>query len=379
MKKTISIILVFALLILSSVYVNAEQDIKNITIVSGIGIDYDKETDSYILTVEIFDVNESVGEASAQGNMTKVMQYRGKTISSAVEKMSIELGKTVVYSQKKAIVLGKSVFQKGFMNVVDFFVRDYKTRSGVLVAVAKDGTAEEMIRVNEGGSAFPSEEIETLLESGKNNGFTTEMDMAQLTNMYTDKCTSEYIPLLSKKTEGKDEYTCLSGFAVVNNERYVGDLDLTEGRSLLFVNDKFESGTLNIENEQLGLLTFKIVESKTDVKTYIRNGKPVFFVKIRVTADLVEQQEAPEKRFDKDHVEKVTKIVSEYMKNDIDKTISKCLTEYNSDVFGFGRRVYVIYPDYFKAHEKYFPGNIDGNSVKVDVHFNLRRIGQGNS
>ena len=380
MKKIISIVLIFSLLIMSSIYVTSEQQIKNIVVVSGIGIDYDKKTDSYILTVEVLNINQITGENSEPGNLTKTMQYKGKTVSSAAEKMAIELGKTVVYSQKKAIILGKSVFEKGYMNVVDFFIRDYKTRSGVLAAVAKDCTAEEIIKVNEGKAPFPSQELQIILKSGKDNGYTTEMDMAQLTNMYLDKCSAAYIPTLSIKTQGEDKYTYLTGFAVINNDNYVGDLNLTEGRGLLFVNDKFDRGTISIENEQLGILTFKIVQSTTDVSAYIskETKEPKFDIKVKLTADLVEQEDANKLGFTKERVKKLEEVGSLSVKNTINKTISKCLTEYESDVFSLGRRIYIKYPKYFKEHEDYFPGKISPENVNVEVDFNLRRVGQGN-
>ncbi len=355
----------------------AAYDVKNTTVVQGVGIDYDEKKREYTLTVEVFDVSQSAGaDEVSGGNLTKVITVKGGNVSEAMEKLTLEIGKTIIYSQKRLVVISRDALMQGVTGVIDFFVRDYKTRASVLIATTVDSTAAEIIGANEGDVSFPARELQELLESGKINGYTTEVDFATLSELMKDEYTSAYLPVLEVHKSDDDTYAALSGFLVLKDEKPAGVLSLEEGRGLLFATDKIHSGTVNIDNENLGLTSLKIVSGNTRVGVSA-DKEPHFVVNIECVMDIMEIRAEKDVAFNEKNIDEIEKDAEKYVYNTTAETVKKCLDDLNCDVFGFGRRMWILYPSYFENKDESQKKTFDSNSVDIRVDVRIRRVGQG--
>lgn len=355
----------------------AAYDVKNTTVIQGVGIDYDEETKKYTLTVEIFDVSQSSGaDEVGNGNLTKIITVTGDNVSSAMEKLTLEIGKTLIYSQKRLVVIGKDALMQGVTGVMDFFVRDYKTRSNVLLAAAMESSAAEVISANEGNVSFPARELQELLESGKVNGYTKKVNFATLTELMKDKYTAAYLPVLEVHGSGKDVYAALSGFVVIHDEKPAGVLSLEEVRGFLFLTDSVFGGTLNVDNENLGFSSLKIVKNDTRVSV-TADKEPHILVNIDCVMDIMEVRAEKGVVISEDNADEILKSAEKYIKKITDQTLEKCLNDYNCDIFGFGKRMWISNPSYCKSLDNPDENIIDFDSVETKVNVKIRRVGQG--
>lgn len=378
----LAVILIFASF---SGCIHTEQDIKNITVVQGIGIDYDSELEEYNLAVQIFDIAQSSGMGESEsGNLTKVLNVKGDTVSSALNKITLEIGKSMVFSHNKVIVLSEEAVNSGINSVMDFFLREYRNRSNVSVVIASDCTAAEIIEADQGDVSFPARELETLLESGRINGYTTDITISDLAEMEEDDCSATIIPTVKLRTENGSQYTTLSGMGIVKDEKLVGKLTLDEARGVLFVNDEIEGGTFNVKDKNLGLSTLKIVKSKTRIDIALNenadkkeNRNMHFTVEVKCVADVIEISEKTGKTISEDDSNRLEKSAEERLESIIESALVACLNEYNSDVFGLTRRVWIFYPEFYRENLKLFKTNPDCENVDVKVKVDIRRTGQG--
>ncbi len=354
-----------------------EQDIKNITVVQGIGIDYDEATDEYKLAVEIFDIAQSSGMGESEsGNLTKILKVNGDSISSALGKVTLEIGKSIVFSHNKVIVLSEEAVNTGLNSVMDFFLREYRNRANVSVVVSSDCTAAEVIEAKQGNVSFPARELETLLESGRINGYVTDVTVSDLAETEEDNSTATLIPLVKVRKEEKTEYTALDGFAVIKDQKVAGKLSLQDARGVLFMNDEIEGGTFNVEDDELGLSTLKIVESETRVDTKAEN-EAEFIVRIKCITDVNEISEKNGRTLSEEDSKKLELKASEHIEELVKNTLTTCLDEYNADVFGLTRRVWIFYPNFYRENKKTFKTKPDANDVEVIADVEIRRTGQG--
>ncbi len=376
-KRTVSLFIVIVLLVSFSGCIYMEQDIKNITVVQGIGVDYDKTTKEYKLAVEIFDIAQSSGMGESEsGNLTKVLKVSGDTVSSALNKVTLEIGKSIVFSHNKVIVLSEEAINTGINSVMDFFLREYRNRSNVSVVVASDCSASDVIEADQGNVSFPARELETLLESGRINGYTTDITVSDLAEMEEDDCSATIIPTVKVRKEGKSKYTTLDGFAVIKDQKLVGKLSLADARGVLFMNDEVEGGTFNVEDEVLGLSTLKIVQSNTSVETEVDN-EARFIVDIKCVTDVIEISKKTGTTLSEKDSKRLERSASEHLEDIIKSTLTTCLDEYNSDVFGLTRRVWIFYPGFYRANEDSFKTKPNSKDVTVNVEVEIRRTGQG--
>lgn len=357
--------------------VRMEQDIKNITVVQGIGIDYDENSSEYNLAVEIFDIAQSSGMGESEsGNLTKVLKVSGDTVSSALNKVTLEIGKSIVFSHNKVIVLSEAAVNTGINSVMDFFLREYRNRSNVSVVVASECRASDVIEADQGDVSFPARELETLLEAGKINGYTTDITVSDLAEMEEDDCSATLIPTVKLREEDKARYTVLDGFAIVKDERMAGKLTLDESRGVLFVIDKIDGGTLNVEDGSLGLSTLKIVRSNTSIDTKADDSVK-FVVDIKCVADVIEISKKTGTTLSEEDSKRLKRNAEKHIEDIIENALTTCLDECNSDVFGLTRRVWLFYPSFYRENEEYFKTKPSAKDVKVNVEVEIRRTGQG--
>lgn len=379
LTKFLIVMLFFILIFSFNGFLYAEYDIKNTTVIQGIGIDYDTEKEEYVLTAEIFDISMSAGTGESEsGNLTKVLKVRGDSVASAMEKLTLEVGKSLVYSQKRVVIIGKEALYQGISNTTDFFLRDYKTRSNVLIASTKDCKAEDIIKSKEGNASFPARELQTLLESGDINGYTQKVDFATVTNMVKDDFSATCLPVLNIRKDEKEEYAYIDGFAVLEKEKPTFFLSLEEVRSMLFVNDLVKGGTMNVDNKKIGLATLRIVDSNSSVKVRVED-EPEFFVKVHCVADIIEVQSHNDISVNEKDSKKIAENAENKIYKGIRHTLEKCLDENNCDVFKFGRRVWIFYPSYCKGRVDEVKKSIGADNVTVEVEVEIRRTGQGNA
>ena len=373
----ISVVLILITLLSFKGFPYAAYDVKNTTVIQGVGIDYD-EKEGFILTVEIFDASQSSGvDEVSSGNLTKVITVKGEDISSAMDELTLKIGKTLIYSQKRVVVISKDALPQGVTNVMDFFVRDYKTRSSVLVAATVNCTAADVMSANEGNVSFPARELQELLKSGKINGYTTEVDFATLTELTKDKYTSAYLPVFDIQNSGKDTFAALSGFLVLSDEKPKGVLSLEEGRGFLFLCDAVSSGTVSIKNENLGFSSLRIVSNDTRVGVSA-DAEPHFVVNIDCTMDIMEMKTENDIFIDEGNSGIIAKNAEEYIEKITRDTLKKCLDDWNCDIFGFGRRLWILYPSYCRRTLDTKEKAITSDLVDVNAHVFIRRVGQGN-
>lgn len=376
--KRVSILFCLAIIITSfSGCIYMEQDIKNITVVQGIGIDYDKENKEYKLAVEIFDIAQSSGMGESEsGNLTKVLKVSGDTVSSALNKVTLEIGKSIVFSHNKVIVLSEDAINTGINSVMDFFLREYRNRSNVSVVVASGCTAADVIEADQGNVSFPARELETLLESGRINGYTTDITVSDLAEMEEDDSTATLIPTVKIRKEDKSKYTTLDGFAIVKDQKMAGKLSLEDARGVLFVNDEVEGGILNVEDDSLGLSTLKIVQSNTSIETEVAETAK-FVIDVKCVTDVVEISKKTGTTLSEKDSKRLEENAAKHIEEIIKNTLTMCLDEYNADVFGLTRRVWIFYPSFYRKNEDSFKTKPNSNDVEVNVEVEIRRTGQG--
>ena len=149
------------------------REIRDRLIVQGIGVD--RDGDGYRLTLQAFNTAVAGGQDNGMsGNVTKVYETSGATIADAMRNITLTAGRRPLYSHNWIIVFGEDVAREGLNETLDFFVRDYATRSTVDLAIAR-GKAADIIKSPFNGSSIPAREIQMALKMGTVNAKTLQL------------------------------------------------------------------------------------------------------------------------------------------------------------------------------------------------------------
>lgn len=164
------------------------------------------------------------------------------------------------------------------------------------------------------------------------------------------------------------------GLAVFKNDKYCGDLTVSETISHLLINNKLNSCVVSIDNplKENSKMEIQISpEQKSKISTKIENGNLKINVKLNLVADII----SLDKETDYENnivLEKISEATNSYFKQELNNYFNKISKEYNVDIDKFCLSSLKYFPtekDFndFNWNEKYknaeFTSNIDVNVV----------------
>lgn len=269
-KVMISAVLIAAVLsgCMNSVNLN---DLKDIVVVEGTAIDI--KDDKLNLIVQTLNTGSSSGSEMPQGNMTVNTEDSGETIVDAIAAMSKNLSKNLFFGQNKIIIFGKEATQSDFDKKLDYFLRSSNSRPDVTVCMSET-TAKDIIESKENDAHIPSENIVYLLQNGQDAGVSAYVSTNNVLNLYADKTSDIYLPVV-KKEEDRDSVQT-AGIGLFDNERLVHITDDEETMGFLFISGKIKNCSIEFENGELGLVSVEISSPKTKNHVEIIDGKIIF-------------------------------------------------------------------------------------------------------
>lgn len=162
MKK---IILLIIILLCSGCY--DYQEINNMAIINGIGVDYQNE--EYILTLEILNIQEKKESTETQ-EKSYALTARGKTINEAMNNVESIVTKKASFSHLEIILISEDLAKKGITDICDYFLRNNFITNNLYLVLAKNKSPEEILKNKSQSEKINTVAIVELLES-KNSTF----------------------------------------------------------------------------------------------------------------------------------------------------------------------------------------------------------------
>lgn len=257
-------------------------NLKDIIIVEGIGIDND-EQNGVEITIQMLNVAKSASNGEApSGNMTENISNKGKSIIDSMSFMTKKLSKDLFFGQTKIVVLGKSIAEGGIDDHLDYFLRSTDTRSDVALCMSDD-KASKLLESKENDSRVPCENILYLLQNSEAAGVSAYITTGQVLNLYTDKTSDIYIPVL--KGDKNDKGVTANGIAVFNNDKMTAVLDDEETNGFLLISGKAKGFSMEFEDEKLGKVGVEFFNIKAKNSACVENSQIVF--KSRIYAKMI--------------------------------------------------------------------------------------------
>ena len=352
-----------------------KKDIRNRLVIQGIGIDIE-EDGKYSVTIQAIDTNAQAATSSdgASQPPLKAYQVKGDTIYTAIKSVTETEGKIPLYSQNRIIILGKSITEENMADVIDFFVRDVENSSSVYVAAAEK-TAGEILNAKNGEEYISARSIETGISSYEYDARIFNMQLYDLINRYNSSTKDFAMPLLSLKEKENEKSVEISGTALFNSTKYREKISKDQTVFLNILYDKVNNTALSYDYENDKKVSLNIVNSKTERRVAIQNGKPVFKIKVKMQADISEISGGVSSRVQSRDIEKIKTAGENYIEKETKKLLNSLYNEYNSDSVGFARLIYICQQEFFKMNEKNLDFVLQNSIYEVEVDLKIRRIG----
>ena len=118
------------------------RGLDEMTIVSGIALDKDKETGNYLLSFEFVDLSGSVKE---NGPESKIIESEGKTIFEAVRNAKKKLRNKLYFGHAQMLIINQDIAkEEDIGSIMDWFMRDGEVRETINMAISREQTAQDI-------------------------------------------------------------------------------------------------------------------------------------------------------------------------------------------------------------------------------------------
>ncbi|GGD76530.1 Ger(x)C family spore germination protein [Paenibacillus nasutitermitis] len=358
-----------------------------------LGTGYDKIGDQYHVSVQVVDPS-SVSTKNSGSVRSPVVMYKasGPTIFETLRKLTMTSPRKIYGAHIRVIIVGESLAREGISKILDLQMRDAEPRPDIYMLVAKNGTAENALKIMTPLEKIPSQNLYASLEaSAKFAGTSTKVTLDQLATQLITVGINPVITgvhIIGNQQIGEKERNVneidssarleLSDLAVFEKDRLVGWLNQEESKGYNYILDNIGSTVDHVNCPEGGKLVLETYNSKTSLKSRIRQGEPEIDVKVESIANIGDV----ECKIDFTNPETIKDLQKEWSKQLtllMENTVSTIQKKYHSDIFGFGQTIYRNHPKEWSRLKDRWEDLFIKLKVNYDVKVTIRRVGSINN
>lgn len=388
-------------------YVEYEDMIQ----VTAIGIDFDKESNETTLSVQYIPTTKGQKNQGTEGSGSQsdkkgiVHSATDRTLYEALSKLQQVIFKRLFYGYLKVMVIGEDAAKYNMMDIMELLDRTSAIRNTAYMVITP-GRAEDAISTFDpalvGSSA---EEIYNLINISADTGAAFPVSIQEFTAMLAvggleaaapRVITVSPIPQLNIKggTDGNIRFDeeregdrRVAGMAAFKGDKFVGWLDEKESLGLGWITGKnilaYKTSEVSEGADTENIFYYRLSNSKGKIKVQMDNGKPVFQVDVKVTADLRKYYSNKGSEYiSPEEVSVMEKKLSDSIRSDIEAALMKGQKELKSDIFGFGFALFRKDPklwqtEYEEKWKEVFPDipiNVNVDTKIINTGTNIRRL-----
>lgn len=334
------------------------KELDDYSIITGIAID--KDEDNYEVSVLISNASKSSGESpDSSQSQSFVYSGKGNSIFKALKDISLISPKELYLDHFSVLIISEEIAKEGVYNIVDFFLRYPNSRKDFYVAIAKDSKAKDTLKIVTPLTDFPSQSIADNLESSsKLQGAVNNLNYNEL--VYDLIAPGKEVSMSSIKIIGSEKkgsskentessepktYLKLSNLAIFKDDKFIKWTTEKESYGINIINNKISEMYMKLEIND-GYVVVSPINFSSDVEIKLKDDKPEFIINISGNAKVMEVSGNIDLENDS-VIEEIRKKSNIEIKSYVKKAL-KLASDNETDIFGFGLKLYKNYPDYFE-------------------------------
>ncbi|UPK44660.1 Ger(x)C family spore germination protein [Paenibacillus pabuli] len=388
MNKWLQLILSFAVLLPLLTGCWDRQELNELGIMLGLGVD--KDGDLIRVSAQVVVPNE-VSSKSGGGKGTPVTQYQASapTLFEAIQKLTESSPRRIFMAHIRVMVIGEEYARKvGIYDITEALMREPTVRPDYYVMVARNTTASKVLDVLTPLENLPAEKMFNSLDvSSKIWSPTTTVTGDQLMEYMLAPGIQPVITGVeivgdSQHSGSKDNISTIrsparlhsTGLSVFKKDKLIGWLTEDESKGYNYIRNNVVSTISHLPCQKEGYVTFKTLRTNTKRKAKVVAGRPLINIKIKNVSSIGAVECGIKigsmktlKELERDSEERLVDLMEESVKS--------VQRKFHVDIFGFGREVYHSDPKFFKKVEKDWDEYLENLDVHYDVNVQIKRVG----
>ncbi len=388
MNRCLRLILSFALLLPLLTGCWDRQELNELGIMLGLGVD--KDGDMIKVSAQVVVPNE-VSSKAGGGKGTPVTQYEASayTLFEAIQKLTETSPRRIFLAHIRVLVFGEEYARKdGIYDVIEALMREPTARPDYYVMVAKNTTASNVLDVLTPLDNIPAEKLFNSLDvSSKTWSPTTTVTGDELMEFMLSPGIQPVITGIeiigNKEQSGRKENIATirsparlntTGLSVFHKDKLIGWLTEDESKGYNYIRDNVQSTVNHMPCRNKGNVTFKALRTTTKRKAKLVNGKPVIHIDLKNVSSIGAVECGIKigsmkvlKELETDSEERLVELMQ--------KSVNSVRRKFHVDIFGFGQEVYHADPKFFKTVENDWDKYFEELDIKYTANVQIKRVG----
>jgi len=365
--KKIIIIIFVCVVLLSTTGCWDYKEISDKIIVAGIAVDYDKENNGILLTIEII-----LPEESNKGSnfIPKIYQSTGKNMIDATKNVMSKAGHELLWSHSKIFILSEDIFKEKnlFIGIMDWIKRDFESRQNTHLILSKEKTASDILtKSNPQTEKITSFYLDQLILSYTENGYIVKTSYWEFVDNLNSlsSCASLTCVHLENSDTGILPY--LVGTELISKNTPICFLDGNQTKILLLLQNKLKTANFILNQSKKDMtqnVSFTINNNEVTIEPiYIKNK-----LSVRLHLDLdaiIEEVDTEKDIFTPDDLKDLEASLKIMIAQEVENFIEYS-QKIKTDVLGFGNKTLQKYPNLLKK------SNANWDDEFTKLQFNVK-------
>ena len=352
------------------------REIDSLSIVAGVAIERDPESGGgYILYIEII---EPSGNSKEQSTKSKVVESRGKTIFDAARNAIDTSGKRLFWNHAQIIIVSEEIAKQGIFDVLDWFYRDAEPRLTLCLLVANGASAKDIITSDGITNEIRSLEIYNKIKNADSVEMFPRVELYQLIGMLKFDAPYAYAPSIIIKKQGDLKVSEISGIAIFKGDKLRGFLDSEDTKYFLYAINEIQGGLLicdSIQGVPDSNVSLEVFSNKTAVRPVYSNGKVTMVIQMETEVAVGESGSNVNYK-DKVGMASLKNDAQEFLVQNVMRVIRKVQDEFDTDIFGFGQKIYEDLPDVWKQYKNRWDTGFKELGFEISSEIKIRNTAQ---
>lgn len=360
MNHKLTALLVSILLVLFCSGCRDRNEVDQMAIVIGTGIDRVSGAEPILLTVQVVNTamakgpGEEGGGGGGLGQPVITRTSQGKSLEEAIRNLEKTSSRKLFFSHNQLIVLGKTFAESDIAEVMDYINRNRELRYTNKVIVTEE-TAKQLLEAKIEGEKIPVMGLVTMLTTSRQT-FVYPINLNDFLLYLKNDLGVSYAPVVNLKDVNREESgklessaakkpaaVHLAGMAVFKNNRLVGVLDENDSRGLLWLINNLKGDTVTVSqgDEQF---VVDIMDGNTRIIPHITDNGITMEIKGTAIAELRESGYLSPEIRDLEIYRRIEQETARILDARLEHTIDHAQTDLNADFPGFGNQIHNLFP-----------------------------------
>ena len=349
-------------------------ELANKLIIAGVGID---KTDDNKVRFTMGLIN-TTSNPERQAIGVNVYSFEGETIYDAIRNSIVELGKQPIWPYIKIIVIGPSVSKDDISPYLDFFNRNNEVQPNPYI-VFSEVEAEKIVQAKVDFSKIPAAIIEEQLNQQMLVSHVPMIKLHQFTEMMLTPDRIGFAAIILNKKKGSKEIPKVKNTAVIKDAKWIGTLNSSETRGLLWVRKEVRGGILVIPaTKGEGKIGLEIMEGEKVAIVPKIKGDYLRRININVESTVNIGEMLTQTDLGTKETTKIQNQAEKQIKEEIASAIEQA-KELEVDIFGIGEVIHRKNPRYWQKNKQNWNDTFSSVPIHINVKVEIKNIGLFNS